>query len=72
MVSVRLPASQLRRLERALKRRRRLGTDDGAVMTRSRILRVVISHGLDYLECEPASSPAVADTCPDSSKKGGA
>ena len=50
MVSVRLPAAQLRRLERALKKRRRAGTDDGTLQTRSRLLRVVIGHGLDALD----------------------
>lgn len=53
MVSVRLPASQLRRLERALKKRRRAGSDDGSIHTRSRLLRVVIGLGLDALD--PAS-----------------
>lgn len=54
MVSVRLPAAQLRRLERALKRRRRAGSDDGTVQTRSRLLRIVIGRGLDALERELA------------------
>lgn len=50
MVSVRLPESQLQRLECALERRRLAGTDDGTTHTRSRLLRVVITHGLDALD----------------------